>query len=99
MIVDNSDDNQMFCNRANENSDCLLISRKMAILFTTRNGEASIAYAADPDVTEVEDMTDAEARSFRELLETSLRDKRQLENEQGTEKLLKLFVNLPLDII
>jgi hypothetical protein len=41
---------------------------------------------ADPDVIEVEDMTDAEAR---ELLDTSLRDKRQLENEQGTENSTK----------
>lgn len=96
MIVDNADDDQIFCNSANDSSDYIPFSRKGAILFTTRNSEAPISYGADPNVIEVEDMTDAEAR---ELLEKNLRDKRQLENEQGTKKLLKLLVNLPLAIM
>ena len=72
----------MFYNSANESSNYLLFSRKWAIFFTTRNGEAPITYVADPDVIEVGDMTTQKLGSFWKRV-------CQLENEQGTENSTK----------
>jgi len=101
MIVDNADDFELFYNRANESTEShalheyLPFSPLGAILFTTRDREAATRYAGS-NVIVIEEMDDVESR---ELLKTSLQNKRLVEDEDGTIKLLKLLLNLPLAIM
>ena len=101
MIVDNADDFELLYNRVDESTEShalheyLPFSPLGAILFTTRDREAATRYAGS-NVIDIEEMDDAESR---ELLKTSLQNKRLIEDEDGTTKLLKLLVNLPLAIM
>ena len=101
MIVDNADDFELLYNRADESTEShalheyLPFSPLGAMLFTTRDREAATRYAGS-NVIVIEEMDDVESR---ELLKTSLQNKRLVEDEDGTTKLLKLLVNLPLAIM
>jgi Tfp pilus assembly protein PilF len=101
LIVDNADDLELLYDKADESSgshalhDYLPFSFNGAILFTTRDRKAASKYA-DPNVIFIEEMDDIESR---ELLKRSLQNKRLVEDEDSTTKLLKLLLNLPLAIM
>ena len=101
MIVDNADDFALLYNRADESIEThalheyLPFSPLGAILFTTRDREAATRYAGS-NVIAIEEMDDAESR---ELFKKGLQNKRLVEDEDNTLKLLKLLVNLPLAIM
>jgi tetratricopeptide (TPR) repeat protein len=101
MIVDNADDFELLYTRADASTESRALHEYLpcsplgAILFTTRDREAATKYAG-PNVIVIEEMDDGESRV---LLKTSLQNKRLVEDEDGTTKLLKLLVNLPLAIM
>jgi tetratricopeptide (TPR) repeat protein len=101
MILDNADDFELLYNRIDESTEShalyeyLPFSHLGAILFTTRDREAATRYAG-PNTIVIEEMDDVESR---ELLKTGLQNKRLVEDEDSTGKLLKLLVNLPLAIM
>jgi tetratricopeptide (TPR) repeat protein len=101
MIVDNADDFELLYRKADEATNShalheyLPFSLLGAILFTTRDREAATRYAGS-NVIAIEEMNDRESR---ELLQNGLQNKRLVEDEDGTAKLLKLLVNLPLAIM
>jgi tetratricopeptide (TPR) repeat protein len=101
MIVDNADDFEILYSKADERTEShalheyLPFSRLGAIIFTTRDREAATRYAGSNVIT-IEEMDDRESR---ELLQNGLQDKRLVEDEDSTARLLKLLVNLPLAIM
>ncbi|KAN0089551.1 hypothetical protein V8E51_019811 [Hyaloscypha variabilis] len=101
MIVDNADDFALLYSRDDERIETRALHEYFpfsplgAILFTTRDREAATRYAGS-NVIAIEEMDDAESR---ELLKTGLQNKRLVEDKDGTIKLLKLLVNLPLAIM
>ena len=101
MIVDNADDFEILYSKADERTEshalheCLPFSRLGAIIFTTRDREAATRYAGSNVIT-IEEMDDRESR---DLLQNGLQNKRLVEDEDNTTKLLKLLVNLPLAVM
>jgi tetratricopeptide (TPR) repeat protein len=100
IIMDNADDFEIFYRNdqgsgSSALSGCLPFSTLGAILFTTRDREAATKYAGS-NMIEIDEMDDAEAR---DLLKRSLQNKQLVEDKDGTIKLLKSLVNLPLAIM
>jgi hypothetical protein len=100
MIIDNTDDFELFYNDTDNNrsstlSVYLLFNTLSAILFMTRDHEAATRYTGS-NVINIDKMDNREAR---ELLQRSLYNKQLIEDIVSVTTLQKLLVNLLLIII